>query len=221
MLWYGSAQTISFRKPFKNRLARARKFLQKINLPSYLHNNYGSKTHAIHLPTQWNLSLLTSAKSKVIFLTNSGYFFKFALPQNNYRIFFDYQTHTLLIHDTYLGNFFQFFAKVFRRTLYQFTLPVFLKLKFKGKGYYIYKNRRNTITPQFGHSHRIYIYSYFTTVKFMSKTSVLLFGFSKNDLFKIGHQIKKARSINLFTGRGVRFNRQILYRKTGKISTHR
>jgi len=110
---------------------------------------------------------------------------------------------------------------MFRRTLYQFTLPVFLKLKFKGKGYYIYKNRRNTITPQFGHSHRIYIYSYFTTVRFLSKTSVLLFGFSKNDLFRVGYQIKHARPINLFTGRGVRFNRQILYRKTGKISTHR
>lgn len=110
---------------------------------------------------------------------------------------------------------------MFRQSLYQFSLPVFLKLKFKGKGYYIYKNRRNTITPQFGHSHRIYIYSYFTTVKFLSKTSVLLFGFSKSDLFSIGHQIKKARSINLFTGRGVRFNKQILYRKTGKISTHR
>ena len=220
-MWYGSSQTFVFRKPYKNRLARARKFLQKTNLPSLLHNNYRYKTHTIHLPTQWNLTILSSLNSKAIFLTNSSYFFQFSFHFDKYHVFFDQQTHTFLIHDTYLGNFFQFFCSVFRKTLYQFSLPVFLKLKFKGKGYYIYKNRRNTVTPQFGHSHRIYIYSYFTTVKFLSKTSVLLFGFSKNDLFKTGYEIKKARPINLFTGRGVRFNRQILYRKTGKISTHR
>ena len=105
--------------------------------------------------------------------------------------------------------------------MYQFHVKAVLKLKFKGKGYYIYRNSRNTIAPQFGYSHRVYIYAFFITVKFLSKTSVLLFGFSKSDLLNAGHDIKKARSINLFTGRGVRFNRQILYRKTGKISMHR
>jgi len=99
--------------------------------------------------------------------------------------------------------------------------PLFLKLKFKGKGYYIYKNRRNTITPQFGYAHRIYIYAYFVTVKFLSKTSIFLFGFSKKDLFDIAYKIKAMRPINIFTGRGVRFSREIVYRKQGKVSSYR
>ena len=77
--------------------------------------------------------------------------------------------------------------------MYQFHVKAILKLKFKGKGYYIYKNVRNTIAPQFGYSHRLYIYSFFISVKFLSKTSVLLFGFAKNDLLTVGYQIKRAR----------------------------
>lgn len=105
--------------------------------------------------------------------------------------------------------------------LHSFSKVYFKKLKFKGKGYYVYKSSRNTITTQFNHAHRIYIYAFFVSVKFLSKTSVLLFGTSKNDLLKVGYELQKARPINIFTGRGVRFNRQIIYRKKGKISTYR
>jgi ribosomal protein L6P/L9E len=102
-----------------------------------------------------------------------------------------------------------------------FYSPQVLKLKFKGKGYYVYKNKRNTITPQFGYAHRLYLYSYFVSVKFLSKTSILLFGFIKADLLKIGHGLKQMRPINIFTGRGVRFSKQIIYKKQGKVSSYR
>ena len=96
-----------------------------------------------------------------------------------------------------------------------------MKIKFKGKGYYIFKNKRNTITPQFGYSHRIYIYSYFTSVLFKSKTSILLFGLTSEDIISSGFIIKKTRPINIFTGRGVRFSRQIVYKKAGKVSSYK
>jgi ribosomal protein L6P/L9E len=96
-----------------------------------------------------------------------------------------------------------------------------LKLKFKGKGYYIFKNKRNTVTPQFGFSHRIYIYAFSLMVKFLSKTKILIFGLSKKDIFRIGLLIKQIRPINIFTGRGIRFSKQIIYRKVGKVSSYR
>ena len=102
-----------------------------------------------------------------------------------------------------------------------FYKPFFIKLKFKGKGYYIYKNYRNTITTQFGHSHRINIYSYFTYVKFLSKTKIILFGFHKNDIALTKTQLFNTKPINIFTGRGIRFNRQLIYKKAGKISSYR
>ena len=105
--------------------------------------------------------------------------------------------------------------------LHSFSKLFFQKLKFKGKGYYIYKNIRNTITPQFGHAHRIYLYSFYVSVKFLTKTTVFLFGSSKRDILTTARSIYSAKPINVFTGRGVRFSRQIVYKKTGKVSSYR
>jgi ribosomal protein L6P/L9E len=96
-----------------------------------------------------------------------------------------------------------------------------LKIRFKGKGYYIYKNYRNTVAPQFGYAHRVYVYAQAVSVKFLSKTKVLLFGLSKKDILAVGRNLKIVKPINIFTGRGVRFARQIIYRKTGKVSSYR
>jgi len=99
--------------------------------------------------------------------------------------------------------------------------PFFHKVKFRGKGYYIFKNSRQTITPQFGHSHRLYLYAYYVSVKFLSKTHIFLFGLLYSDLVRVAYGIKNMRRINIFTGRGVRFSRQVIYRKTGKVSSYR
>jgi ribosomal protein L6P/L9E len=72
-----------------------------------------------------------------------------------------------------------------------------------------------------GFYHRIYVYSFSILVKFLSKTKIFLFGLSKKDLFINGHQIRSIRPIKIFTGRGIRFSKQIIYRKTGKVSSYR
>lgn len=105
--------------------------------------------------------------------------------------------------------------------LFSLTSYNFQKIKFRGKGYYLYKNLRNTITPQFGYSHRIYIYSYFTKVIFLSKTKIIIFGLNKDDILSPSLYIRSKRRINIFTGRGVRFSSQIVYKKTGKVSLYR
>lgn len=102
-----------------------------------------------------------------------------------------------------------------------FSKSWFRKLKIKGKGYYIYKNFRNTVTHQFGHSHRIYIYISALNIKFLSKTSILVLGSSKKDVLKSSREIRASKPLNIFTGRGVRFSKQIIYKKTGKVSSYR
>jgi ribosomal protein L6P/L9E len=98
---------------------------------------------------------------------------------------------------------------------------LFNKLKFKGKGYYMYKSKRNTIALQFGYAHIVRIYTFLVNLKFLSKTAVLLVGLNKNDLLSISHNFRLRRPHNIFTGKGVRFTRQIIYKKTGKISSYR
>lgn len=48
-----------------------------------------------------------------------------------------------------------------------------------------------------------------------------MFGLNPNTLSQAGISFKKIRPINIFTGKGVRFTRQIIYRKTGKVSSYR
>ena len=179
----------------------------------------------LYIPFGWNLILLQPKNvklcTKLLYLFSPIYFFKISILTPNLRWFYDNQTSTLLLTNRYTPNFYKLYFKQIINIFYSFCKLFFLKLKFKGKGYYIYKNSRNTITSQFGHSHRIYIYSYFLSVKFLTKTTVFLFGSSKKDILTIGHSIKNAKFINIFTGRGVRFARQIIYKKTGKVSSYR
>jgi ribosomal protein L6P/L9E len=58
-------------------------------------------------------------------------------------------------------------------------------------------------------------------MKFLSKTTIYLAGLSKNDLLMVGKVIQNSKYINIFTGRGVRFIKQIIYKKTGKVSSYR
>lgn len=164
----------------------------------------------------------SSKKNYLIFtLYTACYKFKFCLKTAKFKVKFFKSLNILQF--TFLTYFYYrtLFFNNLNLVLRLFSVPFFRKLKFKGKGYYIYKNKRNTITPQFGYAHRIYIYSYFVAVKFLSKTKIFIFGFLKEDVITTSLDIRKRRFINIFTGRGVRFSRQIIYKKTGKVSSYR
>jgi ribosomal protein L6P/L9E len=94
-------------------------------------------------------------------------------------------------------------------------------MRFKGKGYYMYKNLRNTIAPKFGYAHRVYVYGSSTSVKPLSKTKIIIFGLSKHDILTTAYNLKSVKTINIFTGRGIRFARQVVYKKIGKVTAYR
>jgi hypothetical protein len=181
------------------------------------------QTFYIHTPFTWNIVLSenTKKKQKSLFMYNKTYFLSLSIPNNFVECLYDINTRTLSIHSLYINNFYKIFWWKLKECFAIFYQPKFLKFKFKGKGYYVYKNKRNTVTPQFGYAHRLYLYSYFISVKFLSKTSIFLFGFLKSDLLKIGYGLKAMRPINIFTGRGVRFSKQVIYKKVGKVSSYR
>jgi ribosomal protein L6P/L9E len=64
-----------------------------------------------------------------------------------------------------------YFSK-FNSVFFALHRPFFHKLKFKGKGYYMYRNKRNTITPQLGHAHRILTYTFYVAVRFFKRGTV-------------------------------------------------
>ena len=178
------------------------------------------------LPQGWDFIVLTSprydnSKTYLVYLFNSYYYFTLRTPKTITSFAPNRSTGTLFLSQTFFSSAFTHYHTCVRNNMQSVSSIFFLKLKFKGKGYYVYKNLRNTIAPQFGYAHRIYVYAFNISVKFLSKTSILLFGLSKSDLLTVGQNFKSKKPINIFTGRGVRFSRQIIYKKTGKVSSYR
>lgn len=157
----------------------------------------------------------------VFYLYNSTYYFNFTSPRTTKTCKINDGTNTVFFSQSFKSAAYTGYTHALTAAFRSVTSIFFCKMKFKGKGYYIYKNARNTIAPQFGYYHRIYVYAYNVSVKFLSKTSVLLFGLSKRDILTVGYDFRSKKPINIFTGRGVRFARQVVYKKTGKVSAYR
>lgn len=195
----------------------------KLNFYNLTRVSLNSKNYFIFIPHNWNFTIIynNTKQVRIFYFYSNLYFFKFSLPLNKVSININRNLSLIQFNTPYTNNFFNLYWSNLNLVFNCFHKPFFLKLKFKGKGYYIFKNKRNTITPQFGYSHRLYLYAYFVSVKFLSKTSIFIFGVIKSDILKVGLGIYNMRPINIFTGRGVRFSRQIIYKKVGKVSSYR
>lgn len=222
MLWHGvnKNKTLNLIRKNKKKINKSTRNWKWDVQKSYQINK---QTFRVYKPAKWSAAVFRNSlsTSRVIFFYSENYYFKLSVPYDFTKLTFDANTSSFNLHSTYINNNYRLFLSSLDLVFSSFYKPFFKKVKFKGKGYYIYKNKRNTITPQFGYSHRLYLYSYFTSVKFLSKTSVFVFGLLKRDVLKTSYGIKSMRPINIFTGRGVRFSREVVYKKVGKVSSYR
>lgn len=182
-----------------------------------------SKYYTIVIPNTWQyiINYRQELNLYTLYLFSPIYFFFLPIPTGQNIIQADLNSGTVTFITKYNHTFYSLGWNFLQKVFNSLHRPFFFKVKFKGKGYYIYKNKKQTITPQFGHSHRLYLYAYFASVYFLSKTHIFIFGWTQQDVLQTAKGIKSMRSINIFTGRGVRFSRQIVYRKTGKVSSYR
>lgn len=131
-----------------------------------------------------------------------------------------------LLHKAGGANFYRnsllpsFFSKIQFFTLSANSFFT-VKLKFKGKGYNMFRNYRNSILFKFGFSHRVYGFFNEVSLINLSKTSVLIFSLDKFTLLRRSWDFVSIKPVNLYTGRGIRFARQIIYRKLGKVGSYR
>lgn len=227
MMWYGIKKTNNFGK--KSIINYKKKIKLKVKSNGFYVRpriNLNLFKVYFYLPSQWNFIAFKRLNSSetplhIFYIYTQAYFFFLKTPFKFVSINYDRHLHTIVFNSFYKNNFYNLYWSLFKNIFYSFSKIFFKKLKFKGKGYYIYKNLRNTIAMQFGYSHRLRIYSYFLFVKFITKTSILLFGVNKEDVMKISRTLRSTKPINIFTGKGIRFTKQIIYKKTGKVSSYR
>ncbi len=228
MKWYGLnvfLKKINYSKKIKSQVFLQNKKKLNVNIPKI---NVKPFLINLYLPFNWNFTFLQKKINKLhlnkeflIFLYSSFYYF--ILPVNSTFIKINYNKQISILSFLYFynNNFNKIFWSFFKIIFYSFSKIFFKKIKFKGKGYYIYKNLRNTIALQFNYSHIKRLYFFFFHVKFLSKTSIILFGTSFKKINFLTKKLFLVRPMNIFTGKGMRFTRQIIYRKTGKISSYR
>jgi len=222
--WYGKNNYFIFKnKSNKNKNLKLNKLFKKSSFT--LNNTFSLKTFKIflYLPFNWNFILIQRKKLNILslYIYNTNYYF--VLPFFKKFLLFKYDkfTNAIFFNFFFKNNFYYLFWNFFKVVFFSFSRVFFKKLKFKGKGYYIYKNIRNTIALQFGYSHMLYLYSFFVNVKFLTKTTILMFGINYNDILNKTYSLFNIKKINIFTGKGIRFSKQIIYKKTGKISSYR
>lgn len=222
MLWHGKIRLQNFNLSQYKR-SRLLKKRRKDGIRSLYNYRMHTVSTIFYVPGNWETLIFKNTKTEyyTTMLCSDTYFFQLLTPAHLKRFNFDNNTSTLFFTSYYVGAFYRTYWKNLLNVFTAIAHPFFKKLKFKGKGYYIFKNYRNTVTPQFGYAHRLYVYSFYTSVKFLSKTSIIVFGILKKDVELVALQIKRLRVINIFTGRGVRFSKQVIYKKVGKVSSYR
>jgi len=224
-MWYGSTSQTVFKKNFLHNKKRDNSRLALMTSNAERQKNLYYFSKILTFPVFWKYLILKeknlSLGKSICLLLSPSYYLKIILPTYAINTYTDSCISSISFLISCRAEYIKLFYQYLKRLSSLFYLPFFFKLKFKGKGYYVYKNKRNTITPQFGFSHRNYVYTASINVKFLSKTKIFLFGLSKIDTIATATNFKQLKPINVFTGRGVRFAKQIIYRKTGKISSYR
>ncbi len=221
MKWYGLKKLF-----IKNNNNKKTKILKLFKSSSFRKNpriGYKFFSNLLYLPFNWNFILLKKKNKTLsyLYLYSQNYFFILPFLTKFLLLKYDQQTNCFSFNFFFRNNFYSIFWNYFKLIFYSFSRIFFKKLKFKGKGYYIYKNIRNTVAMQFGYSHLMYLYCFFINVKFLSKTSVLMFGINIKDIFSTSYSFFNIKKINIFTSKGIRFAKQIVYKKTGKVSSYR
>ena len=96
----------------------------------------------------------------------------------------------------------------------QFYLCNFTKIKFSGKGYKIKKNSKQSLILLFNRSHTTILWWKNTFIKKIKKYKLYIKYNNTNKT--IIQTLLCIRPINIFTKKGLRTSRQILFKKKGK-----
>jgi ribosomal protein L6P/L9E len=146
---------------------------------------------------------------------------KIKLPFFGNNIFFDKETNTIRFG---FGMFDYEWTKIinnFNKKLVDFNKNHFNKIKFKGKGFRLrFKKKNKTLKFMFGHSHINIFFLKNVKIKRLGKYKYLFKSKDVQKIKNIAMLICSVKPINLFTKRGIRKGRQVIFKRKGKKSSY-
>ena len=174
----------------------------------------------INLPYIYNFVLLQSSSIYIYAYTLT---YKFFLNLGKYYFSFHFDVLLkILFFQLYIpkpvSKLFLYYLSNFLYSLYSFF---FKKFKIKGKYYRIRISNNKTINFKFGHSHRIYSYTYFLLLMQLTKKLFFCIFINFQNSINILLNIYKKKITNKYTQRGIAIHGILRYKRPGKVSIYR
>jgi len=175
----------------------------------------------INLPPFLNYTVIKKNNKFIIYTYNTFFFYQLAQPLDCCLLKIDEETKSF----TFKTKTSQTFIKLYQNLLHIFFFSwdsyFFEKIKFKGKGYRIaFQRKKKMMTFYFGHSHDTIFIFRWVLIKKPHKYKFVILKNNIQVLKRLNKQILHIKPLNIYTKRGLRNFRQIIYKRKGKKSSY-
>lgn len=144
---------------------------------------------------------------------------KIAIKENTF--FFDKETNSIRISYTTPSFLQNKASNIFKKITFSFEDYFSKKIKFKGKGFRLkIKKKHKAIKFLFGHSHLNILFLKNLKLKKCGKYKLTIKHTLLNDNNILAKKICSIKPVNVYTNRGIRVSRQVIFKRKGKKGSY-
>lgn len=167
-----------------------------------------------------DLKIFLKNKKKILSIYNRIRSLQIGVPFGA-SIVFDKSTHNLEITLPRSFNFYRLLETNLNNLLFSFNRLWHIKIKFAGKGFKIKRKRKTkSIKFYFYYSHVNVIILKNAKLKQRKKNRFIIKTWDRFNLINTYRSIVAIKNLNIYTKRGIRVAKQVVFRKTGKKSNY-
>lgn len=178
-----------------------------------------NKYYSLNIPA--NIKIICWKKKNItkIFLISENKKLKLIFINNSFLI--DKWSNSVVVYNSKKNIKENKINKKFFEFLKSWSIYFFSKIKFKGKGFRIkFFKKIKLIKFYFGRSHKTFILLKNLKKKKINKYKFILFHLKKKKLINTNKLIINIKPLNIYTLRGLKLSRQIIYKRKGKKGTY-
>lgn len=179
--------------------------------------------NTLHVPNRYNSIVIRRKKieTDIIILYNQTKQITIPMSEDRSLWSFDHENKSIISVGDIINYKWNKIINTLNHKMFTFENMFFEKITFKGKGFkLISKKKTNFLHFFFGHSHIKVIFLKKARMKRLSKYKYYFKSKLDQKLKQSARLISNIRPLNIFTKRGLRRNRQVVFKRKGKKSTY-
>jgi ribosomal protein L6P/L9E len=167
-----------------------------------------------------SIKILKKHNFFIVHINNLTNTFQLASKIDN-GIWYDSKSQHLIFNCTNLSSYSNLLSALVNNILFNFKRLWHIKIKFTGKGFKIKrKKKKKSIKFYFYYSHVNVVILKNSKLKHRKKNRMVIKTWNKNNIGTTLKKILNIKKLNIFTKRGLRCSKQIIFKKTGKKSNY-